>query len=116
MLRKTHLICVSSGQADGDAKSPTLCVTVENTETGDKFSKVPHVVASGHSFHLNPSLVFIDCMMMRRRFFVETWRRSFQRSCALVATSRSLPTWSFCSSSASVPSASGLALLWVPTR
>ena len=41
VLRKTHLICVSSGQADGDAKSPTLCVAVENTETGDKFSKVP---------------------------------------------------------------------------
>ncbi len=58
VLRKTHLICVSSGQADGDAKSPTLCVAVENTETGDKFSKVPHVVASSHSSHLNPSLVF----------------------------------------------------------
>jgi hypothetical protein len=59
VLRKTHLICVASGQADGDAKSPTLCVAVENTETGDKFSKVPHVVASSHSSHLNSSLVFL---------------------------------------------------------
>ena len=58
VLWKTHLICVSSGQADGDAKSPTLCVAVENTETGDKFSKVPPRFASGHSSHLNLSLVF----------------------------------------------------------
>ena len=54
-------------------------------------------------------------MMMCRRFFMETWKRWLQRSFAS-GTSRSLPTWSFCSSSASVPSVSGPALLWAKTR
>ena len=59
VLRKTHIICVTSGQPDGDAKSPTLCVAVENTETGDKFSKVSHVVASGHSLSSESQSCFL---------------------------------------------------------
>jgi hypothetical protein len=59
VLRKTHIICVTSGQPDGDAKTPTLCVAVENTETGDKFSKVSHVVASGHSLSSESQSCFL---------------------------------------------------------
>jgi len=63
VLRKTHRICVTSG---GDATSATLSVAVENMETGDKFSKVPQVLASAHSLSSNSQSCFVNGMMVRR--------------------------------------------------